>query len=107
MTEAGEPWQALNNYTEHLVRALKYLESHLAMRSTAYVALDTISLADLVVAGALYQASRLALGTAERKQYPASFAHYEKVTADEKIQQYWGTDGFIEAPITERFRRSS
>jgi len=99
----GAPFtrDALNNYTERLVRALKYLESHLATRSTAYVASDTLSLADLIVAGAIYQASRLALGTAERKQYPAIFAHYEKVSSDERIQQHWGTEGFADAPLTE------
>ena len=65
------------------------------------MALDTLTLADLVVASTVYAAARVALGSAERAQYPHIFAHYEKVTGDEKVKQYWGTDGFVDVRLTE------
>ncbi|KAI9566182.1 hypothetical protein HD554DRAFT_2025947, partial [Boletus coccyginus] len=72
-----------------------HLESHLTARPSGYVALDTLTLADLVLAGMICSAARVSLGSAERTQYPHIFAH-EKVNLDERVKQYWGTEGFVE-----------
>lgn len=64
------------------------------------MALDTLTLADFALAGAIFAAARVALGAAERAQYPHIFAHYAKVTADERLKQYWETD-FVDVRITE------
>jgi len=93
--------EALDKSTERLVRALKHLESHLETRSTAYITSDSLTLGDLFVASTTYFISRIALGISERKQYPAIYAHYEKVTGDKKIEQYWGTSGFVDERLTE------
>jgi len=83
------------------VRGLAHLESHLAARPSGYVALDNLTLADFVLAGVIYAAARVSLGSAERAQYPHIFAHYERVTLDERVKQYWGTEGFVDVRITE------
>ena len=74
---------------------------HLATRRSGYVALDTLTLADLVVAGTTDGAARIALGAAERAQYPHIFAHHAIVTGDEKVKPYWSTDGFVDVRLTE------
>ena len=88
---------------QRLGRALTYLESYLATRPTDYVASDTLSLADLVLAGMLLNARRVSLGTAEVAQYPNVFAHFTKVTEDERVKQFWGVEGwsFVDVAITE------
>lgn len=86
-----------------MTRALTYLESHLATRPSGYVALDMLTLADLVLAGVILQARRVALGSAEVAQYPNVFAHFEKVTGDERVKELWGADRwpFVDVAITE------
>ncbi|KAH0832361.1 glutathione S-transferase C-terminal-like protein [Lanmaoa asiatica] len=91
----------LDKNAERLVGGLTYLESHLAARPFGYVALDTLTLADFVLAGVIFAAARVALGSAERAQYPHIFAHYAKVTADERVRQYWGMEEFVDVRITE------
>ena len=49
----------------------------------------------------VYGASLTALGAAERAKYPNVFTHYAKVTEDEKVKQFWGTEGFTEVAVTE------
>lgn len=93
--------QTLDKFTERLVRSLDYLEAHLAKRSSGYAALDTLTLADVVLAGTIWHAASYSLGSDERAQYPHIFAYYAKVTEDEKVKQYWGTEGFVDVPITE------
>jgi glutathione S-transferase len=97
-------WQTLDKNVERLGHALVYLESHLATRpSGAYVASDTLSLADLVLAGMVFNARRVSLGTAEIAQYPNVFAHFTKVTEDERVKAFWGEEGwpFVDVAITE------
>ena len=67
------------------------------------MASDTLSLADLVLAGMLLNARRVSLGTAEVAQYPNVFAHFTKVTEDERVKQFWGVEGwsFVDVAITE------
>lgn len=67
------------------------------------MALDALSLADLVLAGVILGARRVSLGTAEVAQYPNVFAHFAKVTADERIKQFWGAGRwpFVDVAITE------
>ncbi|KAG8214900.1 glutathione S-transferase [Butyriboletus roseoflavus] len=93
--------ETLDKNAERLVRGLAHLESHLAVHPTGYVALDTLTLADFVLAGVIFAAARVSLGSAERAQYPHIFAHYAKVTADERVKQYWGTEEFVDVRITE------
>ncbi|KAF8123296.1 glutathione S-transferase C-terminal-like protein [Boletus edulis] len=94
--------ETIEKNQERLIRALNYLESHFAAHPSGYVALDTLTLADFVLAGMTFAAAQFALGSAERAQYPHIFAHYAKVTADEKVKQYWGTEEFTDVRITER-----
>ncbi|KAF8552022.1 glutathione S-transferase C-terminal-like protein [Imleria badia] len=93
--------ETIDTYNERLIRALTHLESHLAASPSGYVALGTLTLADFVLAGVIYAAARVALGSAERAKYPHVFAHYTKVTADERVKQYWGTEEFVDVRITE------
>jgi len=93
--------ETLDKHSERLERALAYLESHLAARPSGYVALDTLTLADFVLAGVIFAAAYIALGSSERGQYPHIFSHYTKVTADERVKQYWGTEEFVDVRITE------
>lgn len=65
------------------------------------MALDTLTLADFVLVGTTSAAASISLGSAERARYPHIFAHYAKVTADERVKQYWGTEEFVDAKITE------
>ncbi|KIJ04977.1 hypothetical protein PAXINDRAFT_164792 [Paxillus involutus ATCC 200175] len=88
-------------FVQRLLRALKYLESYLATRPSGYLVTDSVSLADLVLAGVIHAAARVVLGAAERAEHPSVFAHYSKVTADEKIKEYWGTEDFTEVAVTE------
>ena len=63
--------------------------------------MDTLTLADFMLAGSVYLAAHITLGSAERAQYPHVFAHYAKVTEDERVKQYWGTAEFTDARIRE------
>ncbi|KAI9566189.1 glutathione S-transferase C-terminal-like protein [Boletus coccyginus] len=99
--EARTNITTLDKNHERLVRGLAHFESHLAARPSGYVALDTLTLADLVLAGVIFAAARASLGSAERTQYPHIFTHYEKVTLDERVKQYWGMDGFVDVRIAE------
>ena len=65
------------------------------------MALDTLTLADFVLASVVSSAARVALGSAERAQYPHLFAHFARVTGDERVKQYWGTEEFVDVRITE------
>jgi len=95
--------ETLDKNVERLGRALAYIESYLATRPSGYVALDTLSLADLVLAGVIFNARRVSLGTAEIAQYPNIFAHFTKVTEDERVKHLWGAEGwsFVDVAITE------
>ncbi|KAF9220301.1 glutathione S-transferase C-terminal-like protein [Gyrodon lividus] len=93
--------EGLDKQVERLVRALKYLESYLATRPSGYLVSNSLTLADLVLAGVIHSAAGVSLGAAERAQYPLIFAHYAKVTANEKIKQYWSTQDFVEVALNE------
>ncbi|KAN0088000.1 Glutathione S-transferase, C-terminal-like protein [Tylopilus felleus] len=93
--------EILDKNYERLVHGLAYLESHLAARPSGYVALDALTLADFVLAGVMFAAAQVTLGSAERAQYPHIFAHYKKVTEDERVEQYWGTKEFVDVRVTE------
>lgn len=60
-----------------------------------------MTLADLVLVGMVHLCSYAALGAAERAKYPTVFTHHAKVTAEEKIKQFWGTEEFTEVRVTE------
>ena len=77
------------------------MESYLAARPSGYLVSDSVTLADLALAGAAFGCSHAALGAAERAKYPSLFAHYAKVTGGEKVKEFWGTEGFTEVAVTE------
>ncbi|KAF8123305.1 glutathione S-transferase C-terminal-like protein [Boletus edulis] len=91
----------LDEQVERLVRSLNYVEAHLATQPSGYLVRDSITLADLFLAGMTYDCSLTSLGAAERAKYPLVFAHYAKVTGIEKVKQFWEKEGFIEVAITE------
>ena len=59
-----------------------------------------MTLADFFLAGTIFSCSRITLGATERAQYPSVFAHFTKVTEDERVKQFWGTEDFIEVAVT-------
>ena len=63
--------------------------------------LDALTLADCILAGVMFAAAQVMLGSAEHTQYPHIFAHYKKVTEDERVEQYWGTKEFVDVRVTE------
>jgi len=96
----GEPDTAALKKAEAAVhREAAVLNGHLGKQP--YLVNGTLTLADFVLAGVIYAAARVALGSAERAKYPHVFAHYTKVTADERVKQYWGTEEFVDVRITE------
>jgi len=93
--------EQIDKISERLARGLSHLESHLAAQPSGYVALDTLTLADFVLVGTVFAAAMVALGSAERAKYPHVFAHYDKVTGDESVARYWGTEEFVDVRSTE------
>ncbi|KIK91323.1 hypothetical protein PAXRUDRAFT_830941 [Paxillus rubicundulus Ve08.2h10] len=93
--------EALTKHVERLFRALRHLESYLAMRPSGYLVSDSLTLADLVLVGVISTAACVLIGAAERAELLHVFAHYSKVTADEKIKEYWGTQDFTEIAVSE------
>ena len=80
----------------HRARALRFLETHLASRTSEFTATDGITLA-----GAAAYAGQTVCGAAEReKAYPHVFAHYAKVTSDERIKALFGQPTFIDKPLS-------
>ena len=59
-----------------------------------------MTLADFILAGLMFTCSRIALGAAERAKYPALYAHYDKVTGDDKVKHLWGKELFTEVAVT-------
>ncbi|KAG6379388.1 glutathione S-transferase C-terminal-like protein [Boletus reticuloceps] len=91
----------LDKQVERLFRSLDYVEAHFATRPSGYLVSDSVTLADLVLAGAIYDVSLTALGATERAKYPLVFGHYVKVTGNEKVKQFWEMENFTEVAITE------
>ncbi|KAG6379377.1 glutathione S-transferase C-terminal-like protein [Boletus reticuloceps] len=93
--------EILDEQKEQLERALTYLETYLATRPSGYLVSDSVRLADLVLAGVILSCSKTTLGAAERAKFRLTFAHYAKVTGDERVKRFWGTEEFTEVTITE------
>ena len=51
----------------------------------------------------ILNARRVTLGIAEVTQYPNIFAHFAKVTEDERMKQFWGADRrpSVDVAVTE------
>ncbi|KIJ59265.1 hypothetical protein HYDPIDRAFT_33335 [Hydnomerulius pinastri MD-312] len=88
-------------HIERLVRSLQFVESHLAVRPSGFLALDSLTLADLVLACVIHGGARITFGAAERTQYPHIFAHFARVTTDERIKQWFFTEDFVEVAVSE------
>lgn len=81
-------------------RSLQYLEDYLATCHSRFIVNDSITLADLFVAGAAVCAGMTVCGAAQReKAYPHIFAHQARVTADERIKVLFGQPEFINEPL--------
>lgn len=80
--------------------SLKFLEDYLATRSSAFMISDSITLADIFIAGAAKRAGMTICGPTDReKTYPHIFAHYAKVAADERIKAFLGQPQFVDKPL--------
>jgi len=54
-----------------------------------------------MLATATLRAGQTVCGTAEREQvYPRVFAHFAKVTSDERIKSWFAEPGFVETALT-------
>lgn len=79
------------------MRSLRFLDNYLEKRPSGLLVNDNITLADIFLAVAIQRVGQTACGTAEREQsYPHVFAHYAKVTSEEKIKDVFGEPEFIE-----------
>ncbi|KIM54523.1 hypothetical protein SCLCIDRAFT_136669 [Scleroderma citrinum Foug A] len=86
---------------ERLARSLKFLEDHLATRPSGLLINDSVTLADIMLATATLRAGQTVCGATEREQiYPRVFAHFAKVTTDERIKEWFSASGFVETPLT-------
>ncbi|KAI6141816.1 glutathione S-transferase C-terminal-like protein [Pisolithus tinctorius] len=84
-------------HEERIVRSLRFLDNYLEKRPSGLLVNDNITLADIFLAVAIQRVGQTACGTAEREQtYPHVFAHYAKVTSEEKIKAVFGEPEFIE-----------
>jgi len=93
--------EVLDKQVERLNRALTYVETYLATRSSDYLISNSMTLADLLLAGEVCGCCHASLGAAERAKYPLTFAHFAKVTGNEKVKEFWGTEDFTEVAVTE------
>ncbi|KAI6104919.1 glutathione S-transferase C-terminal-like protein [Pisolithus croceorrhizus] len=89
------------HYQERAERSLKFLDDYLASRPSGLLVNDGLTLADIVLATAVLRAGQTICGVKERKQaYRHVFAHFEKVTSDERIKHLFGEPGFVEEPLS-------
>ncbi|KAI5993069.1 glutathione S-transferase C-terminal-like protein [Pisolithus orientalis] len=87
-------------YQERLERSLKFLEGYLASRSSGLLVKDILTLGDIVLATAVERAGQTICGIKEREQvYTHTFAHFAKVTNDERIKHLFGEPGFVDKPL--------
>ncbi|KAI5998939.1 glutathione S-transferase C-terminal-like protein [Pisolithus orientalis] len=88
------------HYKERAERSLKFLEDYLASRPSGLLVNDSLTLADIVLAMAVQRAGQTVCGVKEREQvYPHVYAHFAKVTNDERIKQVFGEPGFVDEPL--------
>ncbi|KAI6035776.1 glutathione S-transferase C-terminal-like protein [Pisolithus marmoratus] len=81
-------------------RSLKFLEDHLASRPSGLLVNDGLTLADIILATAVQRAGQTVCGVREREQvYPRVFAHFAKVTNDERIKHVFGEPGFVDEAL--------
>ncbi|KAL4072275.1 glutathione S-transferase C-terminal-like protein [Scleroderma citrinum] len=89
-------------HAQRVCRTLQFLEDYLATRPSGLLINDSITLADIFVAAAVVRAGETVCGVAEREQtYPHVFAHYAKVSSDERIKAVFaqGNPKFVEKPL--------
>ncbi|KIO11050.1 hypothetical protein M404DRAFT_127133 [Pisolithus tinctorius Marx 270] len=88
------------HYKERAERSLKFLEDYLASRPSGLLVNDSLTLADIVLAMAVQRAGQTVCGVKEREQvYLHVYAHFAKVTNDERIKQVFGEPGFVDEPL--------
>ncbi|KAI6022092.1 glutathione S-transferase C-terminal-like protein [Pisolithus marmoratus] len=88
------------HYQERVERSLKFLDDHLASCPSGLLVNDRLTLADIILATAVQRAGQTVCGVREREQvYPRVFAHFAKVTNDERIKHLFGEPGFVDEAL--------
>ncbi|KAI6104918.1 glutathione S-transferase C-terminal-like protein [Pisolithus croceorrhizus] len=89
------------HYQERAERSLKFLDDHLASRSSGLLVNDSLTLADIILATAVQRAGQTVCGVKERERvYRNVFAHFEKVTNDERIKHLFGEPEFVDKALS-------
>ncbi|EIW84055.1 glutathione S-transferase C-terminal-like protein [Coniophora puteana RWD-64-598 SS2] len=66
--------------------ALSHIESHLGEEGgRQYLVAERLTLADIVLAGTIYFATRVVLGKKEREALPRTMAYFERIKADKRV----------------------
>lgn len=86
---------------------LKFLDEHLAASTSGYLISDTMTLADIAIAGVSQQAGKITCGAAQRAQYPNIFAHYDKVTTHPKVKEAFGEPEFVEEAMAYKAEKTA
>ncbi|KAG6336656.1 hypothetical protein ID866_2437 [Astraeus odoratus] len=93
-------YQLFDGIINRQARSLEYLDTYLASKSSGFLIADRMTLADIALAAATLQTGRTTCGTTERALYPNVFAHYEKVTSDQRVKAVFGEPEFLERALT-------
>ncbi|KAI5984345.1 glutathione S-transferase C-terminal-like protein [Pisolithus albus] len=89
------------HYQERAERSLKFLDDYLASRPSGLLVNDSLTLADIALAAAVQRAGQTVCGAKERQEtYRHVFAHFEKVTNDERIKHLFGEPGFVDEVLS-------
>ncbi|KAI6130853.1 glutathione S-transferase [Pisolithus thermaeus] len=89
------------HYQECVERSLKFLDDHLASRSSGLLVNDSLTLADIILATAVQRAGQTVCGVKEREQARRHvFVHFEKVTNDERIKHLFGEPEFVDKALS-------
>ncbi|KAI5994342.1 glutathione S-transferase C-terminal-like protein [Pisolithus albus] len=87
-------------YQERAERSLKFLDDHLASRSSGLLVNDSLTIADIILATAVQRVGQTVCGAKERQEtYRHVFAHFEKVTNDERIKHLFGEPEFVDEAL--------
>jgi elongation factor 1-gamma len=80
--------------TEALTRAMKALNTHLASRT--FLVGERMTVADILVAGAMQLCIEYALGATERAQIPHAMRHFETISRATEIEAIFGKTEYHE-----------
>ncbi|KAL4067430.1 hypothetical protein V8B97DRAFT_2009161 [Scleroderma yunnanense] len=89
-------------HQQRATHSLRFLEDYLTTRASGLLVNDSITLADIFVATGALRAGETICGISEREQtYPHVFAHYAKVSSDERFKVVFerANPTFVEKPL--------